>query len=59
MNASGPPYFPLKLIDADLLTSLLVIIIPFPFGQVNARKWCRGFDAFGLPFALRSISLGS
>lgn len=52
---SRPCNGPAHLLDADLLTSLLVIVIPFTLAEFNASKRSGRLDTLGLPFALYEI----
>lgn len=53
------PNLKLDILDADFLARFLVIIIPLPFGQINAREggWC--FCSFCFPVSLSFTQLAS
>ena len=56
MCGNNPPScsldLPLDVLNANLLSSLLIIVKPFAIAQINVRKLCSGLLAPCLPLAL-------
>lgn len=55
-SISRPSNLPFDILDADLLSRLLVIVEPFAFRQVDPAELGPGIDALGLPLPLMLIS---
>lgn len=49
---SRPPNLPLDILDANLITRLLIVIKPLPFAQINARKLRARVSSHSFPLAL-------
>jgi hypothetical protein len=49
---SRPANIPLQVLDAHLLTGLLIIVIPLLLHQIDGIEHSPGLDALGLPLAL-------
>jgi hypothetical protein len=56
---STSPYFPLYILYTDLLASLLIIVKPFTFRQVDCREFTASFYASCKPFALQEEHISS
>jgi hypothetical protein len=59
-QSSSSAYFPFHLLDADLLSGLLIIIIPLAFLEIDRGELSSGFNTLCFPFSLFSLyqSLG-
>jgi hypothetical protein len=55
-DCSSPPNFPFDVLDADLLSRLLVVVKPFPFAQIDTCKLRPRVGACSLPITLARLS---